>query len=227
MKRFLIFIILITAVISLIYPGPLKDPGIPDGEMVTYVLKIGNESFAVTEQTVHKKENGRDYYYITSLTKAEDMTVRIDRSAMTIVMSDSTIRKPGVVINNRSTTLRNDVKTAPDEISITDFRGLNMILRGYPFATLRTLRTKNIQGDMFAIQVNYLEETTLTIMGKKTPCYKLEMAVTGVLGAFVPKTYYWYTKEAPHIMVRYEGPSGGPGSPNRIMEMTGYSVKGQ
>ena len=52
--------------------------------------------------------------------------------------------------------------------------------------------------------------------------YKLEMipdlGALGIFGAFVPKTYFWYTTSAPHEFVRYEGLESGLGTPYIVME---------
>ena len=53
-------------------------------------------------------------------------------------------------------------------------------------------------------------------------CYKLEMipdlGALNLLGAFVPKTYFWYKKTLPHDFVRYEGLESGLGTPYIVME---------
>jgi hypothetical protein len=53
-------------------------------------------------------------------------------------------------------------------------------------------------------------------------CYKLEMipdlGALNLLGAFVPKTYFWYKKALPHDFVRYEGLESGLGTPYIVME---------
>ena len=54
-------------------------------------------------------------------------------------------------------------------------------------------------------------------------CHKLEMipdlGALGLLGAFVPKTYFWFEAKAPHRFVKYEGLESGLGTPYIIEEI--------
>jgi hypothetical protein len=63
---------------------------------------------------------------------------------------------------------------------------------------------------------------TLKINGKDIECYKLQMipdlGMLGFVGAFVPKTYFWYKTAAPHEFVRYEGLESGLNTPYIYME---------
>jgi hypothetical protein len=62
----------------------------------------------------------------------------------------------------------------------------------------------------------------------KTPagdfdCYKVEMVphlgVLNVVRYFYPKAFFWFTASNPHFWVRYQGPEGGPGTPEVVMEL--------
>ena len=43
------------------------------------------------------------------------------------------------------------------------------------------------------------------------------------MGAVFPKSYYWYSVEAPHSLVRSEA-AGMPGSPKTVLELQSYKV---
>lgn len=62
----------------------------------------------------------------------------------------------------------------------------------------------------------------ITIKGESIECYKIEMipdlGALSLIGAFVPKTYFWYTVSAPHKFMRYEGLESGLGTPVIVME---------
>jgi hypothetical protein len=53
-------------------------------------------------------------------------------------------------------------------------------------------------------------------------CYKIEVVPhVGALGAFrflFPKAYFWFTVDAPHSWVRYQGPENGPGTVEIVLE---------
>ena len=44
--------------------------------------------------------------------------------------------------------------------------------------------------------------------------------VTRLVKPFVPKYRMWYAKQAPHRLVRFEGPYGPPGAPEIVLEVT-------
>jgi len=67
---------------------------------------------------------------------------------------------------------------------------------------------------------------TLKYLGAETinniPCHKLQLVpdlgALNVVGAFVPKTYFWLEAAPPHDFVRYEGLESGLGTPYIVME---------
>jgi hypothetical protein len=60
-----------------------------------------------------------------------------------------------------------------------------------------------------------------TVEGAAILCYKVQMipdlGMLGFVGAFIPKTYFWYRVEAPHEFVRYEGLESGLNTPYIVM----------
>jgi len=67
---------------------------------------------------------------------------------------------------------------------------------------------------------------TLKYLGAETvdnvACHKLQLipdlGALNVIGAFVPKTYFWMEAAPPHDFVRYEGLESGLGTPYIVME---------
>jgi hypothetical protein len=67
---------------------------------------------------------------------------------------------------------------------------------------------------------------TLKYLGTETvqniPCHKLQLVpdlgALNMIGAFVPKTYFWLEAAPPHDFVRYEGLESGLGTPYIVME---------
>lgn len=60
-------------------------------------------------------------------------------------------------------------------------------------------------------------------------CYRVDLTPRlGPLGllplksAFLPKISLWCASDPPHFWVRYEGPVGGPGSPQALIELTSF-----
>ena len=77
-------------------------------------------------------------------------------------------------------------------------------------------------------------DVTLEVQGReriRTPagpleCYKVELrpgvGVLKLFGFLVPKAYFWFTVDAPHYWVRYEGPENGRGTPQVVMELGSF-----
>lgn len=55
-------------------------------------------------------------------------------------------------------------------------------------------------------------------------CYRVELSprLLGPLKMLAPKMFLWCQTEPPHRWVRYQGPVGGPGSPQAILEMVQF-----
>lgn len=75
---------------------------------------------------------------------------------------------------------------------------------------------------LYNITMKLRGKETITVKGKDTECYKLELipdlGALGFVGAFVPKNYFWYTVSKPHRFMRYEGLESGIGTPVIVME---------
>jgi len=60
-------------------------------------------------------------------------------------------------------------------------------------------------------------------------CYRVNLAprMFGPLSRLAPKMSLWCTKDLPHYWVRYQGPVGGPGSPQAIIELVEFKEEGR
>jgi hypothetical protein len=204
---------------------PLIDPRIPDGETATYTVKAGKETAMMTVETAKMEVDGRMVYVVTSTSSLDDMKVRIDVRRMTVEYSWVRRKRPDLVVETETKTIKNEIKTKPDEICIADYSGLLHLLRGFPFGRLRTVKLRMAQGSDFVLHVTHTKEVDVKTPAGTLRCYEIELGLDGFLGAFMPKTYFWFSVRAPHYLVRYQGQMAGPGSPELVMELTGYRVK--
>ncbi len=226
MRPFLIFICLLSCLpAAVLAQQPLVDPGIPDGETAVYAVKAGQETAVLTQRIEKKTDNGRLVYEVTSESALDDMKVRINAGTMTVEYSWVRRKRPELVIEIETKTVKNTVKTKADEISVADFSGLLHILRGFPFGKLKTVKIRMAQGSDFVMNAVNTKEVDIKTAAGKIRCYEIELGLDGFLGAFMPKTLFWFSREAPYYLVRYQGQMAGPGSPELVMELTGYSVK--
>jgi len=208
----------------------LSDPLIPDGEKITYAYRRGDENSTVVEEVRVKKDGEKSLYEITSASKFQDRKIQILRPTMTI-RSVHTIRKfPSVTIDSTMTVVDERKEPECEEMKLADFSVLTHVLRGFPFTKLEKLKIGYFgeqRKSSYSMSVKYKGREKITITCGTFDCYKLEFGMDGFFGTFLPKMNAWYTVEAAHYLVYYEGPDGPPGTPRRIMEMVQYTKPSQ
>jgi hypothetical protein len=107
---------------------------------------------------------------------------------------------------------------------IVDKENLGVSLNNYPFEEKRdfVFHLLTHEPTLYKITLKYRGEETITVGDKEYECHKIEMipdlGLLNILGAFVPKTYFWYETKAPHEFVRYEGLESGLGTPYVVMD---------
>jgi hypothetical protein len=82
---------------------------------------------------------------------------------------------------------------------------------------------------LYSVTVKNLGKKMIKYKGRDLEVYQLQMSpdlgLLNIVGAFVPKTYFYYTAKAPHILIDYEGLDGGLGAAYVKMQMTLEPIK--
>ena len=100
-----------------------------------------------------------------------------------------------------------------------------MSLRGFPWEEKKFAKIVFLnRPENFRLEMKVKRKETIHINNKSYECWKVQIGMGGVMGAIFPKSYYWYSVESPHYLVRGEA-SGMPGSPKTILEIQSYSSK--
>lgn len=201
----------------------MADPVIPDNETTTYSVTTGKEIYTVSQTVKHTKNTPLSQYEIVSHSRKSDQRILINRSTMEVVYSWVKHKETDYEMETEIKINKNSLKAKPGEVVILNFQGINHVLRGFPFSKNRTVKIKTAAGGDFVLTVTPKGEKDIKTKMGTIRCYELELGMDGFFGAFFPKTRLWYSKAAPHFLVKYEGPSGGPGSENMIIEITSYS----
>lgn len=208
--------------------SPFNDPGIPDGETITYAGKLDDTPMTVVETVRIKQEDGQQCYEITSLSPSLDRVLTLDKESLRI-LSIHTIRKfPRATLDSRMQVRNENPLPGSDEIILADFSALTYIFRGFRFGELENVKI-GFYGEgrqrTFGFSASSKKKETITAGDKVVECYKIEFGLEGFWGAFLPKMHVWYSADPPHYLVRYQGLSGPPGSPKRDMEVQSYEIK--
>jgi hypothetical protein len=208
----------------------VRNPSLPAEESAVYTEKVGDDTWTVTQTLSLKSENGDSWYQFTSRSPESDVSMRLD--AATLFPRDSeVITRTGDSVIKRTTEI---LKAAPrpraNELVIADYNSLAVTLRGLPWGTFTTVNLVSLgasgRGQQFSFQLTVAGREKVSAGGKTYDCWKAQLGLGGFMGAFFGKSSYWFSADAPHFLVKSEGPSGGPGSPTQKSELQSYSAKG-
>ncbi|MFH2033927.1 MAG: hypothetical protein ABIJ26_04390 [Candidatus Margulisiibacteriota bacterium] len=129
-----------------------------------------------------------------------------------------------------SVTTNGETKTFDFPDDMINNAALGTCIRNFPFEEGRDVKFTLLASgpQVFKITMKNLgKETVITHDGKQIECYKLQMVpdlgALALVGAFIPKTYFWYEAASPHRFVRYEGLDGGLGTPYMVYEVSSYA----
>lgn len=107
---------------------------------------------------------------------------------------------------------------------LIDKEVLGTALANYPFSEKRDLVFHLLTNEpkIYPMTIKYIGQEDLKLGDKTVACYKIQMipdlGALNIFGAFVPKTYFWYTVDEPHDFMRYEGLESGMGTPYIVIE---------
>ncbi|MBN2354447.1 MAG: hypothetical protein JXD23_17885 [Spirochaetales bacterium] len=218
---------IVLACFSLLLPAALfgqsvfLDPGIPDNESLVYTATRDKETYRLTQRTRKGSVDGRPVYEVSIESPRENSTVTLAAGTMGVLRSWARRIHPDLVTETETKILKNEIRDKPGEATLVDFNGLTAILRGFPFGVVSSIKLKTGQESGFALTLAQTRETDIKTAAGVIRCCELELGMEGFFGAFMPKTRFWYEKASPHRLVRYEGNTGGPGSPRYIIELAG------
>lgn len=202
----------------------LSDPVIPNNEIITYSLTLGGVQSTLVETVVCGDAGGVPVYTITSSCAAEDKNIVLSKKNMVAISYKHVWRSNGTIIS-RTHSLRKQGRAYTQAVAALHHHCLQYMYRGFPFKKVDRIDLV-VQGGDTPIKLFVVfehEEQVQTGMGA-VACYKLKAGMQGLLGKLVPKSYYWYSKAAPHYLVKYEGASGPPGSPQKAILLKSYSA---
>jgi hypothetical protein len=204
----------------------ISNPSLPPFERILYDEKVAKETGTV-EQTIRlKAENGRRWYEYSSRSASSVSVQRLDPVTLFAFYSETTLLGPSSEVRRTMQVVRNEVRSEADELVVADAASLPVVLRGLPWGSANHARLSFLDSPRgrgsFSLAINVVGRETLQLGGKSYECWKVQLGVDGVIGALMGKTSLWYSVAPPHYLVRSEGLSGPPGSPQRILEIRSY-----
>jgi hypothetical protein len=197
-----------------------------------YAVEVGpRRSSATVEVSV-----AGGSYEIATRSRAVDTLLVLSRSRLA-TQSISTVTRTGAATIRATTEVdaatRLPVGTNVPSIPMLELAELAHKLRGFDFTDRNTipiqlLSTGPEEESSFELGVKLARNETLAVEGRQLDTHKLELVfsasgIVGMLGRLAPKTLFWFSVEAPHYLVRYQGGGGPPGTPTQSWELRDYS----
>jgi len=158
--------------------------------------------------------------------ETERTVTSTDGSVLLVEKKQFDHEKRVVQFERRETGGRSETKSVEFPEDTLAVEGLAGVLR---FATIEkshevAAHVLSNEPNVYSVTFEWRGEERIKTPAGEFECYKVEMVphlgVLNVVRPFLSKTYFWFTKDAPHYWVRYEGSENGPGTPDVVMELS-------
>jgi len=209
----------------------ISNPAFPPGESITYIRTSdhGNEMVEVemrliTPSKPQAQQSARPYYEYRMESESKDMLVKLDADTLEIFYSEVWIKNTYSTIHRINEIVEQNKPTGPGDLLICDGNGLEVRLRGFPWDRHNRAQLAFLNGsDKFKIELKIDGRETLQLNNTAYECRKVQLSLDGFLGSFFPKSYFWYTVDKPHILVRAEV-AEMMGEDAHVLELVSYSA---
>ncbi|MDA3938650.1 MAG: hypothetical protein PF693_04990 [Spirochaetia bacterium] len=222
----IIFILILVLVPSFMYGQVvLTNPGIPEKETIIYTQDTEGKLETVKSVIEYKSLDNKSWLEYRFYSNERDVFVKLDENNLNAFYSEVWDRPGNSSFHSIIEVLANGKQAEKDELPIIDMDGFIVGLRGFTWKKNASARIvfMNRSGG-FSPEIKIKGNETIHIDDQSYECWKVQVGMKGVLGAVFPKSYFWYSVESPHYLVRAEA-AGMPGSPKIILEIQSYSVK--
>lgn len=174
-------------------------------------------------------EKGSAWYEVRAVSSEQEALYRLDSRRLFLVSSDVLAHGPDSTIRRTTAVLETRAKAGEGELLVGGFESFIHELRGFPWGSASKARLvflgANGGAGGFDLEISVLGREDVEAGGRKIACWKVQLGLSGVFGAFIGKTNLWYTADSAHYLVKSEGASGPPGSPNMSIILESYAAK--
>ncbi len=220
-----VLILIFSIVPSIIYGQViLINPGIPEKETIIYTQNTEGKIETVKSIIEYKSSENKLWLEYRFYSTERDVLLKLNRSNLNAYYSEAWNRPGNSSFHTIIEVLENGKQAGDDELLIIDMDGFIVGLRGFTWKKNASARIvfMNRSGG-FSPELKVKGKETLNLNGNSYECWKVQVGMKGVLGAVFPKSYFWYSIDSPHYLVRSEA-AGLPGSPKIILELESYTA---
>lgn len=205
----------------------LSNPSIPDHETLTYSKTVAGKVSTLKVSWDLVREKSPPSYEVRAISPEQDALFRLDSHNLATLSSEVVSRSPDATLRRSSAVLENRARLGEGELLVGSYESFAYELRGFPWgrvakARLVFLGAGSSGGSGFNLDLTVLGKESVEVLGHQVSCWKAQLGLSGVFGAFIGKTLLWYSADPPHYLVRSEGSSGPPGSPMASLLLVGY-----
>lgn len=205
----------------------LTNPGWNHGESAAYSESVGSASKTVETSLRLVGEGGSARWEYRSVSAELEALYRLDPLSLISLSSETLTKSPDASVRRTSEYRDLKLKAQPDEVVVTDFASLPVVLRGFPWGQRTSAKITTVGlgmgGSGFSFDLNVVGKEKVTAAGKVWECWHVTTGLGGAFSLLVPKSDWWFAVEGSHPLVKTSGPSGGPGSPMRTLVLQSYS----
>jgi len=201
------------------------NPSIPSEERIVYTETFDGAKGTTTETLHLVTEGAKSWYEVLQSSPKVDSLFRLDAGTLFPFYTETSTHEGHAEVRKSMQVVEIKGPFKADELPVSDPNALGLELRGFPWGSRDSARLvfigqNGVQNLSFSLAVEGKE--ALELGGRVYECWKVQLGLDGFVGAFIPKTYFWFLAEAPHYLVKFEGLSGAPGSPKRTLVLRSY-----
>ena len=200
---------------------------LPAIERFEYARSVGEAKGSLSIELARKSERGKTWYELVTHAPDEDGVYTLDPTNLALLRSDVTTRSASTIIRRVTEVVEDKPVLAPDELQISATEAFRQRIRLIRFEE-KPVYSLTFQGSQampgFSLALTVVGREKVEAGGRTWDCWRVEVGAKGVVGGLFGRSRYWYQAEWPHVLVKFEGPSSFPGSPQTRLELISYSA---
>lgn len=155
-----------------------------------------------------------------------ELVLRLHPETLVSLAAESLTKAPDATVRRTTEFRQINPHLGADDLGVTDLSSLPVLLRGFPFGQRASAKIVIVgnpslgTGPNFEVQV--LGKEKVSAAGKTWECWKVTTGLGGALSLVLAKSEWWFSVDAPHVLVKSSAPSAGPGSPTRTLVLADY-----
>lgn len=198
-----------------------SNPGFGAREVLVYSETVGSVNRTVETSLTRVGEGSTARWEYRSVGADVEATFRLELETLLSVSSETLTKAADATVRRTADYTGLKIKAAADELVVTDFGSLPVVLRGFPWGQKSAAKIATVGnvggGGGFTIELTVVGREKVVAVGRTWDCWKVTTGLGGALSLLMAKSEWWFAAEGTHPLIKAVGPSGGPGSPTRTL----------